>query len=221
MTGSDERRVSATATEWRTESRYYRRAPGLGWLLGLLLIPLLFGWLGWSALKPKIDISAPGMNMTAPSVSVPSVSMPSVSMPSMTMPSVSVPSVSVPAMPAGSCSDLQSRINTELNTPLTFETDGYDLTAASKAELTAIADAIKACSDVKIAVIGHTDNTGNDAINVPLSNNRAKSVADFLVSQGVPAGSVSSKGEGSANPVAGNDTEAGRAQNRRTEIKVS
>ena len=43
MTGSGDARVSATATEWRTESRFYRRSPGLGWLLGLLLIPLLFG----------------------------------------------------------------------------------------------------------------------------------------------------------------------------------
>ena len=44
MTGSGDARVSATATEWRTESRFYRRTPGWGWLLGLLLIPLLFGW---------------------------------------------------------------------------------------------------------------------------------------------------------------------------------
>jgi peptidoglycan-binding protein ArfA len=211
MTGTGDAQLRATATEWRTESRFYRRAPGLGWLLGLLLIPLLLGWLGWGALKPKTDVTAPGVTVSAPSVSVPSVS----------VPSVSVPSVSVPAMPAGSCGDLQSRINTELNTPITYETDGYDLTPASRTELTAIAGAIKACPDVKIAVIGHTDNTGSDAVNVPLSNDRAKSVAAYLVSQGVPAGSVSSRGEGSSNPVAGNDTAAGRAQNRRTEIKVS
>jgi len=201
MTGTGDAQLRATATEWRTESRFYRRAPGLGWLLGLLLIPLLLGWLGWGALKPKTDVTAPGVTVSAPSVSV--------------------PSVSVPAMPAGSCGDLQSRINTELNTPITYETDGYDLTPASRTELTAIAGAIKACPDVKIAVIGHTDNTGSDAVNVPLSNDRAKSVAAYLVSQGVPAGSVSSRGEGSSNPVAGNDTAAGRAQNRRTEIKVS
>jgi outer membrane protein OmpA-like peptidoglycan-associated protein len=70
-------------------------------------------------------------------------------------------------------------------------------------------------------VVGHTDNTGNDAVNVPLSNNRAQSVADYLVSAGVPAGSVSSKGEGSSNPVASNDTADGRAQNRRTAITVN
>ena len=55
MTGSDDARVSATATEWRTESRYYRRPPGWGWLLGLLLIPLLLGLIGWGTLsKPKV-----------------------------------------------------------------------------------------------------------------------------------------------------------------------
>lgn len=47
MTGSDDVRVSASATEWRRESRYFRRSPGLGWLLGLLLIPLLLGLIGW------------------------------------------------------------------------------------------------------------------------------------------------------------------------------
>ncbi|MGV1088299.1 MAG: hypothetical protein ACOYBX_09970, partial [Mycobacterium sp.] len=76
MTGSGEKRVTATATEWRAESRYYRRSPGLGWLLGLALIPLLLGWLGWGVLKPKV----PDINLTAPSVSVsvPSVSVPNV-----------------------------------------------------------------------------------------------------------------------------------------------
>ena len=64
MTGSGNERVSATATEWRTESRYYRRSPGWGWLLGLLLIPLLFGWLSWGALKPTVNVSAPGVGVT-------------------------------------------------------------------------------------------------------------------------------------------------------------
>ena len=57
-------------------------------------------------------------------------------------------------------------------------------------------------------------------MNVPLSKNRARSVADYLVSQGVPAGSVTAEGAGSSRPVAGNDTPDGRAQNRRTEIIV-
>ena len=63
MTGSGDARVSATATEWRRESRYYRRTPGLGWLLGLLLIPLLLGLIGWGTLgKPKVSVSAPSIS---------------------------------------------------------------------------------------------------------------------------------------------------------------
>ena len=73
MTGSGDARVGTTATQWRTESRFYRRSPGWGWLLGLLLIPLLFGWLGFGALKPKVDIDAPNINVTAPNVSMPSL----------------------------------------------------------------------------------------------------------------------------------------------------
>lgn len=209
MTGSGEKRVTATATEWRTESRYYRRSPGLGWLLGLALIPLLLGWLGWGVLKPK----APDVNLTAPSVSV--------SVPSVSAPSVSAPSVSVPAA-AGSCDQLQATINKDLaGPPIKFVTDGYALDPSDSVELDPIAAAIKACPNAKVTVIGHTDNTGNDAINNPLSANRAKAVADYLVSQGVAADAVASRGAGSAEPVARNDTEDGRAQNRRTEIKVS
>ena len=92
---------------------------------------------------------------------------------------------------------------------------------SSTALLSQIADKIKACPDARIAVKGYTDNTGNDAINLPLSENRAKSVADFLVSQGVAADDVTSQGFGSANPVAANDTPEGKAQNRRVEITVS
>ncbi len=108
-----------------------------------------------------------------------------------------------------------------LKTPINFQTDGFSLTPASQQQLTQIADKLKACPDPKISVVGHTDNSGNDAINVPLSNNRAKAVADYLVSQGVVGDRVTSKGVGSAEPIAPNDTPAGKAQNRRVDITVS
>ena len=57
--------------------------------------------------------------------------------------------------------------------------------------LTQVADKLKACPNAAVAVDGHTDNTGNDAINIPLSGNRAKSVADYLVAQGVAGGQPS------------------------------
>ena len=108
-----------------------------------------------------------------------------------------------------------------LKTPINFQTDGFTLTPASQQQLTQIADKLKACPDPKVSVVGHTDSSGNDAINIPLSNNRAKAVADYLISQGVAGDRVTSKGVGSAEPIASNDTPAGMAQNRRTDITVS
>jgi outer membrane protein OmpA-like peptidoglycan-associated protein len=69
-----------------------------------------------------------------------------------------------------------------------------------------------------VTVIGHTDSTGSDAINNPLSLNRAKSVRDYLASRGIQPSRVTTVGEGSRQPVADNSTAAGRAQNRRVEI---
>jgi peptidoglycan-binding protein ArfA len=126
-----------------------------------------------------------------------------------------------PAPGGGVCATLQADITGLLKTPINFQTDGFTLTPASQQQLTQIADKLKACPDPKVSVVGHTDSSGNDAINVPLSNNRAKAVADYLVSQGVVGDRVTSKGVGSAEPVAPNDTPAGKAQNRRVAITVS
>ena len=95
------------------------------------------------------------------------------------------------------------------------------LTTDGQQQLANVISAVKACPETKLTVIGHTDNTGNDAINNPLSENRAKAVAAYLVSQGISVDSVASQGAGSSEPIASNDTDAGRAQNRRTEIMVN
>ena len=71
---------------------------------------------------------------------------------------------------------------------------------------------------MKFRIEGHTDNTGSDAINRPLSLNRAGTVRDFLVAQGVPNSSIDMDGLGPDHPVASNDTAEGRARNRRVEI---
>ena len=123
--------------------------------------------------------------------------------------------------PAGECANLQADIAGLLRTPINFETDGFTLTPGTEQMLTQVADKLKACPNARVAVEGYTDNTGNDAINIPLSGNRAKSVADYLVAQGVAGNAVTSKGLGAANPVASNDTPDGRAQNRRVVILVS
>lgn len=336
MTGSRDARESDTATEWRRESRYYRRSPGWGWLLGLLLIPLLFGWLGWGAVRPTAAVDGPSITTTAPTLpgaSAPGLNLaplsivrngkdftltgelpdlsikdkllttlkttlgpginlidnlavksgvsapdlagispvftaakditdfsfnlvgetltvagaaPSeevkaavdeaakaawpnvrivdnitVTVPSTTSAPTTAPTTAPATAPAGSCESLQADVTAALRTPIGFQTEGSGLSAANKTELTAVAAAIKACPQATVTVVGHTDNTGDDETNVPLSKSRAQTVADYLVSQGVPAGSVTAEGAGSSQPVAGNDTADGRAQNRRTEIIVN
>ena len=313
MTGSGEERVSATATEWRAESRFYRRSPGAAWLAALLLVPLLFGWPGWNAVKPKVDISGP--SISAPDVSLPSLNFSPLSilrngndftltglLPDLavkdkligalkaalgggvnlidkidiaggasapdfaglgallkaaadvpdfrftvegdtltltgTAPTEDVKAAVEAAARAGwpnvtivnniaikgapvSCDNLQATVDADLAVPLKFQTGSDKLSADGVAQLSSVVPDLKACPEAKLTVVGHTDNTGTDAINAPLSEARAKSVTAYLVSQGIAADAITSKGEGSSNPVASNDTEAGRAQNRRTEITVN
>jgi len=100
-----------------------------------------------------------------------------------------------------------------------FATNKADLNAASKASLTQFANVLKTNSDCDIAIYGHTDNTGSDAINNPLSVKRAQSVKTYLLGQGVSASQIKTcDGQGSTNPVADNSTAEGRKQNRRVEV---
>jgi peptidoglycan-binding protein ArfA len=132
------------------------------------------------------------------------------------------PSPSAPApTPQGDCGNLPQAARAKLPAPITFGVNAATLTAGIAQELATLADTLKACPSARIVVNGYSDNTGNDGINIPLSAERAKAVADFLVANGVPRQQVTSKGLGSADQVADNDTPQGRAQNRRVEILVS
>jgi len=71
-----------------------------------------------------------------------------------------------------------------------------------------------------IEVGGHTDNVGEDAANMKLSAERAKSVRDYLVKGGIPTNRIQAKGYGESNPVAANDNDEGRKTNRRTEFII-
>ena len=100
-----------------------------------------------------------------------------------------------------------------------FATNKYDLNATSKAELAKFAEVLKNNTDCYVDVYGHTDSSGNDNINIPLSNNRANSVATYLKSCGVSAAQIKNTvGKGSSEPVADNSTKAGKQQNRRVEV---
>jgi len=100
-----------------------------------------------------------------------------------------------------------------------FKTNKADLSAKAKNSLAQFAQVLNNNKDMDIAIIGHTDNTGTDAINQPLSVSRANSVNNYLKSCGVSAAQIKSvEGQGSTNPVADNSTAEGRKQNRRVEV---
>ncbi|NIG53246.1 OmpA family protein [Chitinophaga sp. Cy-1792] len=101
-----------------------------------------------------------------------------------------------------------------------FDTKQYVLKPASMLELDRLVRLLNDNPTLKIEIDGHTDNIGSDKDNKVLSENRAKAVVDYLVSKGIPAERLSSKGFGKSQPVASNDTEEGRAENRRTVFKV-
>jgi len=97
-----------------------------------------------------------------------------------------------------------------------YETNDYSLTQESKVLLAMFIEFLKENPTVKVEIQGHTDDIGRDDDNLRLSENRAKSVYDYVVSQGIPANRLRYKGYGESMPIAPNNTEAGRAKNRRT-----
>jgi outer membrane protein OmpA-like peptidoglycan-associated protein len=101
-----------------------------------------------------------------------------------------------------------------------FETDSYALKEESKVELNKVVRFLLDNPNIRIEISGHTDSTGNPEYNQKLSENRAKAVADYLTSSAITQDRIVSKGYGLNVPVADNETEEGRAQNRRTELKI-
>lgn len=101
-----------------------------------------------------------------------------------------------------------------------FNTASYELLAASNAELDKLVQLLKVNGGLRIELGGHTDDVGNDAANQQLSERRANAVRDHLVAKGIDGSRITAKGYGESKPIATNDTEEGRALNRRTEVTV-
>jgi outer membrane protein OmpA-like peptidoglycan-associated protein len=101
-----------------------------------------------------------------------------------------------------------------------FDTDRYDLKTASQSELAKLVELLQRNPRMKIEISGHTDNVGTFAYNLELSENRAKSVMQFLVEAGVDKNRISHKGYADTMPVDTNESDSGRANNRRTEFKI-
>jgi outer membrane protein OmpA-like peptidoglycan-associated protein len=102
-----------------------------------------------------------------------------------------------------------------------FDTAQYSLKPGAREKLAKVAGIVIAHPGLKLAVEGHTDIVGGDDYNQKLSENRANSVRDYLVSQGIKPENVTAQGFGKTRPVASNDTAAGRQQNRRVELVVT
>lgn len=109
-----------------------------------------------------------------------------------------------------------------LNMPsgITFDTDSYAIKPEFRSTLDRIAETLASYNQTYVDVYGHTDLVGSDAYNLTLSKNRAESVAGYLATHGVARARIGTQGFGESQPVASNDTEAGRQQNRRVEIKL-
>ncbi len=101
-----------------------------------------------------------------------------------------------------------------------FGSNSFELNTDSKAVLDGFIEFLAENPKIKVIIAGHTDNIGNDQANIQLSESRSKSVFNYLVDRGIKAERLSYKGFGKEKPVASNDTEAGRAKNRRTEFVI-
>ncbi|WP_298092917.1 OmpA family protein [uncultured Sphingomonas sp.] len=109
-----------------------------------------------------------------------------------------------------------------LNIPsgITFAYDSANVQPQFQRTLDQVANTLAQYNQTYIDVYGHTDSTGSDAYNQTLSERRAVSVADYLVSRGVQRARIGTRGFGETQPIESNDTDAGRAANRRVEIKI-
>jgi outer membrane protein OmpA-like peptidoglycan-associated protein len=101
-----------------------------------------------------------------------------------------------------------------------FDTGKTTLKKESYAALDELVEAMKIKPRLVIEIAGHTDNVGSDESNMTLSAGRAEAVRDYLIGHGISGNRVTAKGYGETQPVADNDTESGRQENRRTEVRI-
>ena len=111
-------------------------------------------------------------------------------------------------------------IKVTFDSGILFATNSSTLNQVSQSALTQFSNSLKANPDTDVQVYGHTDSSGNDKINIPLSKERANSVQNFLVNQGILSSRLKADGLGSSQPIADNSTATGKTQNRRVEIFI-
>jgi outer membrane protein OmpA-like peptidoglycan-associated protein len=111
-----------------------------------------------------------------------------------------------------------NQLRLQIPSDISFDTGRAEIRPALRPILDQFANGLRDQPRTEVRIIGHTDNTGSDAVNDPLSMQRAASARDYLSARGIDAGRILIAGRGSREPVAENASEAGRARNRRVEI---
>lgn len=114
-----------------------------------------------------------------------------------------------------------NQLKLDIPSDVSFDTGSYDIKPNLRPILDRFATTLNQNPVTTLTIIGHTDSTGTDAINNPLSLNRAASTRDYLVARGVATNRIAINGRGSHEPIADNATVEGRAKNRRVEIFVA
>jgi outer membrane protein OmpA-like peptidoglycan-associated protein len=102
-----------------------------------------------------------------------------------------------------------------------FDTDRYELKSGAKDNLSQLAGVLQKYAQTNLIIVGHTDDTGSEAYNQRLSEQRADAVRDYIVHGGVGSERLQARGMGETRPVASNETADGRTQNRRVEIQIA
>lgn len=113
-----------------------------------------------------------------------------------------------------------NQLKLDIPSDVSFDSGRYDIKSNMRPILDRFATTLNQNPVTTVKIIGHTDSTGSDAINGPLSVNRASATRSYLVARGVAMNRISIDGRGSSEPIASNSTAAGRAKNRRVEIFV-
>ncbi len=113
-----------------------------------------------------------------------------------------------------------NQLKLEIPSDISFDTGRYDIKSNLRPILDRFATTLNQNPVTTVTIIGHTDSTGSDAINNPLSVNRAAATRDYLTARGVAGNRIAIDGRGSREPIADNSTPSGRAMNRRVEIYV-
>jgi outer membrane protein OmpA-like peptidoglycan-associated protein len=111
-----------------------------------------------------------------------------------------------------------NQLKLQIPSDISFDSGRAEIRPALRPILDQFANGLRDQPRTEVRIIGHTDNTGSDAVNDPLSMQRAASARDYLSARGIDAGRILIAGRGSREPVAENASEAGRARNRRVEI---